>query len=287
MAMRLVGAVSEGSGPINEDGWGFAGTESDVEAAWVFDGVTGINGRGYLPGGNDAQWLVNCAHHHLARLAGSPAALPTLIALLVELLIGDWREVSAGLDLPADYDPPAACLVLVKRSGATWQAARLGDSCLLARADDGSHRIVAASPNNAFDNWLAREAEKRRAAGVPDVKRLLAEFRPQLLAGRRARNTPGGYSILEASPAAAQSAEYLDLGNPADLLLCTDGFYRAVDHYGLLGDEELIEACGAAGGVRDVLARVRAAEAADPECRKYRRFKPADDATAVMLRKIP
>lgn len=287
MAMRLVGAVSEGSGAVNEDGWGFAGSEGDIEAAWVFDGVTGINGRNYLPGGSDAQWLVGRAHGHLLKLAGSTAALPAIIAILVERLIGDWREASAGLELPADYDPPAACLVLVKRFGETWQMARLGDSCLLARADDGSHRIVAASPNNAFDNWLAREAEKRRAIGVPDVKRLLDEFRPQLLAGRRARNTPGGYSILEAAPAAGQSAEYLDLGGPSDILLCTDGFYRAVDHYGLLGDEELLEACGAAGGVRAMLEQVRAAEAADPECKKYRRFKPADDATAVMLRKHP
>jgi len=287
MAMRLVGAVSEGSGAVNEDGWGFAGSEGDIEAAWVFDGVTGINGRNYLPGGSDAQWLVGGAHGHLLKLAGSTAALPAIIAILVERLIGDWREISAGLELPADYDPPAACLVLVKRFGETWQMARLGDSCLLARADDGSHRIVAASPNNAFDNWLAREAEKRRAIGVPDVKRLLDEFRPQLLAGRRARNTPGGYSILEAAPAAGQSAEYLDLGGPSDILLCTDGFYRAVDHYGLLGDEELLEACGAAGGVRAMLEQVRAAEAADPECKKYRRFKPADDATAVMLRKHP
>ncbi len=287
MSMRLAGAVSQGSGPVNEDGWGFAGAESDVTAAWVFDGVTGINDRNYLPAGSDAQWLVGRGHGHLMRLAGSKAALPAIVASLVELLIDDWRSISRGLDLPEDYDPPAACLILAKRYGETWRAARLGDSCLLARADDGSHRIAAASPNNVFDNWLAREAEKRRAAGVPGIKALLAEFRPQLLAGRKARNTPGGYNILEASPAAAQFAEYLDLGSPSDMLLCTDGFYRAVDHYDLHGDEGLIDACAAAGGVEKVLRQVRAAEAADPECKTYLRFKPADDATAVMLRSEP
>jgi serine/threonine protein phosphatase PrpC len=283
MAMRLVGAVSEGSGAVNEDGC-FAGSEGGIEAAWIFDGVTGINGCNYLPGGSDAQWLVNRAHHHLARLAGSQSALPTLIASLVELLIVDWREISAGLEFPADYDPPAACLILVKRFGETWQMARLGDSCLLARADDGSRRIVAASPNNAFDNWLAREAEKRRAAGVPTSSGCSTS------SGRNCwRTRPATRRAATAfwRRAAARNAPNISILKPADLLLCTDGFYRAVDHYGLLGDEELIEACGAAGGVRDVLARVRAAEAADPECRKYRRFKPADDATAVMLRKLP
>ena len=285
--MRLTGAVSEGSGTVNEDGWGFFGVKGDVEAAWVFDGVTGINDRNYLPGGSDAQWLVARAQNHLPRLAGSKATLSVIVASLVQLLIDDWREVSAGLDLTEDYDPPAACLILVKRSGVTWQAARLGDSCLLARTNDGSHRILAASPNNVFDNWLAREAEKRRTAGVLDTKQLLAEFRPQLLTGRKARNTPGGYSILEASPAAAQFAEYFDLGNPSAILLCTDGFYRAVDHYGLHDDEGLIDACGRKGGVAAVLKQIRAVEAADPSCKRYLRFKPADDATAVMLQSGP
>ncbi|MGQ0486310.1 MAG: protein phosphatase 2C domain-containing protein [Hyphomicrobiales bacterium] len=285
--MRLAGAVSEGSGPVNEDGWGFAGSESDVMAAWVFDGVTGINSRNYLPAGSDAQWLVARAHYHLMKIAGSTANLPAVVGSLVELLIGDWRGISAGLDLPADYDPPAACLILAKRHDETWQAARLGDSCLLARAGDGAHKILAASPNNQFDNWLAREAEKRRLGGRVDTKALLAEFRPQLLAGRKARNRPGGYSILEASPAAMQFAEYLDLGSPSEILLCTDGFYRAADHYGIYGDEGLIDACAATGGVKAVLQQVRAAEAADPDCQRFLRFKPADDATAVMLRSGP
>ncbi len=283
MGMRLAGAVSEGSGPVNEDSWGFVGSESDVKAAWVFDGVTGINGRNYLPAGSDAQWLVARAHDHLMRLANSKDALPSIISALVQLLTGDWRDSSAGLDLPADYDPPAACLILAKRYGESWQAARLGDSCLLARARDGAHRILAASPNNVFDSWLAREAEKRRQAGRLDTKALLAEFRPQLLAGRKARNRPGGYSILEASPAAMQLVEYLELGRPSEILLCTDGFYRAVDHYGLYNDDELIDACAASGGVKTVLQQIRDAEAADPDCERFLRFKPADDATAVML----
>ena len=88
----------------------------------------------------------------------------------------------------------------MKRYGETWQALRLGDSCLLARGGDGLHMSVAASPNNAFDHWLSTEAPKRRDAGVLDIKELLAEFRPQLLQGRKSRNSPGGYSILEAKP---------------------------------------------------------------------------------------
>ena len=95
------------------------------------------------------------------------------------------------------------------------------------------------------------------------------------------RNKPGGYSVLECSEASLLMPEYTDLGHPEDILLCTDGYYRAVDHYGLFDDQALLDASSASA--EKVLAALRAAEAADPECRRFPRFKPADDATALML----
>jgi hypothetical protein len=282
--LKLVGTVTQGSGSINEDGWGFLGSADDVTAAWVFDGVTGINGRNLFPAGSDAAWLVAKAHIHLMKLAGLDLPLSDILSRLVQALMIDFKTAVEGLDIPNDYDPPAACLILVKRYGAEWKALRLGDSCLLARGNGSTHTILAASPNNAFDHWLSTEAAKRRNAGVLDIKALRDEFRPQLLQGRKLRNTPDGYSILEANPSATEFAEYLDLGTPEALLLCTDGYYRAVDHYALHSDESLLKASGEADGLDLVLRDIRALEAGDPACQKYLRFKPADDATAIVLR---
>lgn len=284
--MKLVGAVTQGSGAINEDGLGILGSAGDVSAAWIFDGVTGINGQNFLGGGTDAAWLVAKAHDRLKALAGRDLPLRDTLAKLVQYLIADFKAATKGLDLPGDYDPPAACLTIVKRCGGGWQALRLGDSCLLARGSDGAHISVAASPNNAFDHWLSKEALKRRDAGMLDIKELLAEFRPQLMQGRKLRNSPGGYGILEASPAAVEFAEYFELGNSREILLCTDGYYRAVDYYGLHSDESLLEASLVSGGVDSVLDSIRSVEASDPACIKYLRFKPADDATAMALRKF-
>jgi Protein phosphatase 2C len=283
--LKLAGAVTQGSGAINEDGLGFIGSAGDVSAAWIFDGVTGINRQNFLGHGTDAAWFVSKAHDHVRALAGLDLSMREILAKLVQALIVDFKAAVKDLDIPADYDPPAACLTLVKRYGRTWQALRLGDSCLLARGSDGAHISVAASPNNAFDHWLSREALKRRDAGMLDIKELLAEFRPQLMQGRKLRNSPGGYSILEASPSAAEFAEYFDLGTPREILLCTDGYYRAVDYYALHSEESLLDASLASGGVDSVLDRIRSVEASDPACVKYLRFKPADDATAVALRK--
>lgn len=279
--MRLLGAVTEGSGAVNEDGFGWLGTPEDVSAAWIFDGVTGINRRNDLGEGTDARWLVTRADARIRMLAARDMPLDALLAELVAGLIADFAAASAAVDLPRDYDPPAACLILVKRYGARWQALRLGDSCLLVRDGDGRQRIHAASPNNAFDHWLTREVRTRRDAGMLDIKALLAEFAPQLKEGRAKRNRPDGYSILEASRDALAMPEIIDIGQPAQMLLCTDGYYRAVDHYGLHDAAGLMEA--SAAGVEAVLAALRAAEASDPDCRHFPRFKPADDATAVML----
>lgn len=282
--MRLAGAVTDGSGAVNEDGFGVIARGDRIKAAWVFDGVTGINGGNLLPAGSDARWLVEKAHGHLQELAASDTPLMDILTQLVDRLIDDWDTATAGMEMQSSYDPPAACLILVKRYDDGWQALRLGDSCLLVEAAGGGHQIVAASPNNAFDHWLANEAKRRRDAGVLDIKALLAEFRPQLIAARRKRNLPDGYSILEADRAALRMPEVMTLGWPRAMLLCTDGFYRAADHYNLYTDELLMKACGAPGGVEQVLAEVRSSERGDPNCIRYLRFKPADDATAVMLR---
>lgn len=279
--MRLMGAITEGSGAVNEDGLGYAGSTDDVSAAWIFDGVTGINGRNHLPGGSDAHWLVARAHERLSELAAGQLDLADLLAELVTGLIADWNNATADLDLPRDYDPPAACLVLVKRYQDGWQSLRLGDSCLLARRADGGTDVLAASPNNVFDHWLAREARKRRDKGILDIKALLAEFAPQLRAGRARRNRPDGYSILECSRDSLAMPEITKLGWPAEILLCTDGYYRAVDHYGLHDNGTLLDA--SARSVSKVLAELRAVEAADADCLRFPRFKPADDASAVML----
>ncbi len=281
--MRLQGAVTQESGAINEDGFGTIGPLENISAAWIFDGVTGINGQHYLPGSSDAKWLVERAHSHLLKLSLGEMLLADILSALVEALVLDWSLVSADLHLPPDYDPPAACLTMVKRYGRSWQAVRLGDSSLLAQQEDGSITAFPASSNNSFDRWISAEANKRRAMGINNVSELMAEFRPHLLAARNGRNTADGYSILEADPVATRFAEFLHLGEPTAILLCTDGFYRAVDHYGLYNDPSLMARCMERDSVVDVLKEIRVAEASDPLCEKYFRFKAADDATALAL----
>ncbi len=281
--MRLAGSVSAGSGAYNEDAAGHVMRDGRVIAAWVFDGVTGINGRNYLPAVTDAAWLVERAGEHLQSLAGQDIALPELLARLVDKLQDDWRAVSHGLTLPEGYDIPAACLAFVKEYADGWQAFRLGDSMLLV--EDETVRLVPPpdSDLHSLEMYLREEARRRRAHGLSDFQALLKEFHPRLMESRRARNTAQNHSILVADRNSLNCPEFMALGRPQSLLLCTDGFYRAVDNYSLMDNAGLVAACKPTGGVHKVLHDIRRTEASDPNCERFLRFKPADDASAVML----
>lgn len=262
--MRLAGALTEGSGTVNEDGFGVSASGGDVSAAWVFDGVTGINGRNYLPAGSRCRLAGGPRPCASARSGGQGPRPPgNSGAAGGGSLWRTGKRFSPRSTCRPATDPPAACLILAKRYGSRWQALRLGNSCLLAEGHDGA-LMLACPAEGGFDQWLAREARVRRALGETDTKALLAEFRPQLKAARARRNQPGGYSVLECSEAALRMPDYLDLGAPARLLLCTDGYYRAVDHYGLFDAKGLVDA--SSGNVERVLADLRRTEAGDPQC---------------------
>ena len=62
----------------------------------------------------------------------------------------------------------------------------------------------------------------------------------------------------------------------------TDGYEAAVDDYALFTPAELMAA--AQTDIRAPLDAARAVEAADPACVRFPRFKPSDDATAILVR---
>ena len=255
-----------------------------MTAAWVFDGVTGINDRHYLSGASDAQWIVERAEHHLRSLVVSNRPLPDILSDLVTRLAEDYGKATQGKAIPANYDSPAACLILAKLYQDGWKVLRLGDSILLSEAaGQVTHHPLPPSDLHDLESELRQEARRRRDKGPVDFKALLNEFKPRLVANRQRRNTPGSYGILVPDRSSLNMPEVIDLGRPESILLCTDGFYRAVDTYGCYDDAGLMSACRMEGGVEKVLQQIRAIEASDPDCQQHLRFKPADDASAVLL----
>jgi len=73
-----------------------------------------------------------------------------------------------------------------------------------------------------------------------------------------------------------------DAASGTRVLLCTDGFYRLVDMYRLLDDEELIRSA-LDQGLATLLRRLRGFEADAAEDARYGRFKTSDDAAALLV----
>jgi Protein phosphatase 2C len=281
--VKIVSALTDAGGTHNEDAFGFIEKHGQVESAWVLDGVTGINEKSILPAATDAVWFVDRVQFHLHLLAASEKNLPEILAQLTDHLIADWQAATKDLQVPLDYDLPACCLLMVQKSHAGWQAMRLGDSFLLSKSGTMRNHPAPASNLAALEQLLKTEARQRRSAGLYDFKELLAEFSQQMLANRRSRNTPGSYSVLEPTLRSLDMPQFIDLGHPADIILCTDGFYRCVDHYGLHNDQSLNDACDTQSGSETLLNAMRSVERDDADCKTYPRFKPQDDATVLKL----
>lgn len=279
MKLRLAGQISGGSGAVNEDAVGYVGDPDDVEAAWALDGVTGINDVSLMPAGSDAQWLVARIDTHLRALIPRAPSPENLMSELINRLIED--QASALRDLPGNYDPPAACIAAVCRVAGQWHALRLGDCRLLADDARGLCRMVEFA-NDGFDHWITTEAMRLRANGLSKLKDLALAMQPALFADRRRRNRPGGYGVIEADQRCLAFAEYMPLTEPSGVLLASDGFFRLVDCYDELSEAELL-ARGKAGEAAALYDRLRRIESDDPGCLRFPRFKPADDASAIVL----
>jgi hypothetical protein len=284
-SFRPLTAATQPGSKVNEDGYGYwpAGAP---RAAWVLDGVTGINDRALLPGPSDAAWFVAQAQEALPALLSALPDMPAadLVAALVCEL--ERRQAAAWLDARgADgRETPAASFALVRLVGSEIEVLRLGDCLVLIEAADGTvtvldHPVLAAIEAETRSTLLAL-----RATGTTDPKQVFAAMLPQLRAQRMRRNLLDGYGVLAAEQSCLPMVhvDRMPAHDVRRILLASDGFYRLVDHYNAASDAELVRRT-AELGAEALLTQLRAIEAADPLATTFPRLKIADDATALLI----
>jgi hypothetical protein len=278
-------AATQPGAKINEDGYGHWPAAAPY-AAWVLDGVTGINDRTLLPGPSDAAWFVAQVQEVLPALLSEAPDRPAadLIGALVDELerrqSAAWRD-ARGAD---GCETPAASFALIRLIGLEIEVLRLGDCLVLMEASDGTvtvmdHPVLAAIEAESREALLAL-----RARGTTDPKEAFAALLPQLRAQRRRRNLADGYGVLAAERSCLPMLHVDRMSARAvrRVLLASDGYYRLVDHYGAASDAELVRRT-AELGADAMLQHLRAIEAADPLATQFPRLKIADDATALLM----
>jgi len=270
LRLSLIDAVSDPgrAGRANEDGWGTAG-----HFAWIIDGATGLGDAPLLDAPSDAAWLTAVVSEALAEGAEKPGDPSELLATAAA--IAEARFLAERRRAPSErYEIPTCAVLLARFEEEGVTTVDLGDCGLYLSAGGTIHRVGGTEAGRALEKANAERLMKGGGGRGPEVMALLR-------AVRNRANTPGGYAILAPDADSARRARRNFLPAREGLaILLTDGFEAAVEDYALLTPQELAARAAALGGV---LAALRAVERDDPDCTRYPRFKPSDDATAVAL----
>jgi hypothetical protein len=252
-----------------------------AHTAWMLDGATQI-GEPKLDDESDARWLVAGLDDQLRRrLEQSPASgLKQLVADATQAIAD--RVSGAGVTWP-EVAPSCTCaLVQIRDDRLVYLI--LGD-VTVALKRQGKLQILTDDRLQQSDRVALDALAELQADGVPfdEARRRVA---PIVRESRKKMNTPGAYWVLSLDPGAVDHAVMGSLGVDvgSSLLLATDGFARAVNLMSLYPTwEELFEELGHKS-LADVIDRLRRTEESDPDCIRFRRLAPKDDATAALLK---
>jgi hypothetical protein len=280
--LEICAALSEAGSQINEDVAGFT-----KDCAWVIDGATGI-GETLTSGPSDASWFAKTADATLKDILSCDNAIPTpqlLRRVIRHCADAFQREASR---LPVDrYEYPSAAIALVRVRPGGLELTTLGDCRIIYRNTDGIAQMFGTSRVGFFERRTLDLAHRllRKEPNLTTGE-LRTRLSPQLRENRLAMNRPGGYWVLGIDEAAVDHIDQTVIPfDDGPVALASDGFLRLLDLFEAVAPDAFLEIRNDAQA-RSRLPELRRLEAADPDCRKFLRVKPSDDASLVVVRGI-
>jgi len=251
--------------------------------AAVFDGATGL-GEQILPVDSDAAWIARRGAEGL--ILHEAANLPPRETLRRAAADAEKQFLELRLRPPAEtYEIPFSSMMFVSAQQSGIEALWFGDCAALVKAPGEPARIVgdALDKRAAEAARVAKLAAARNLAPTAGVSR--AEYLPALRAARNRVNTVEGSWAFSPDARCADHAQSLAFAAPTgtQMLLVSDGFLALASDYNRYDADGLLEAASSEG-LRALYNELRDIENADPEGRKFPRFKKSDDATAVLLK---
>jgi hypothetical protein len=237
----------------------------------VLDGVSARTDTGCSHG---TTWFADHLGSATAKLAASTdLSLQDALAGAIEAVAG--KHPTCDLSHPAT---PSAAVAILRMTDIVEYLV-LADVTIALDLNGAVHTVVddrvtatAKAERKAADRYPIGTAEKRRA--------LLAMKQAELAT----RNQPGGYWVAAADPKAAHYALTGDvtLASTRRTAVLTDGAARIVNMYQSLNWLELLDQLECPGPA-EVVRRIRAIEASDPDGMRWPRNKRSDDATIAFI----
>jgi hypothetical protein len=272
MGLRILDTVSEpGGAKPNEDRNGY-----NRDAAWVIDGATDVYPEAFLPAVNDVHYLVDSLNDRLARTLDAASDPETALTKASAEVSGDIHE----LGFPSDRVHPTCSLGVAIDHGKTLEFARIGDATLIA--------VGAGTTELSTTFYNQREIAAVAAAGPRglasrDARDALLRRRSEYITGVH----PEGVFSGDPSAVLRIHRTHLDWGAVRHVLLCTDGFARAITDYGLYASwRDLIDAA-LSDSLAAIAKAIREVEHHPEASASNAHFKRSDDLAAVLCEKNP
>ncbi|WP_432118708.1 protein phosphatase 2C domain-containing protein [Streptomyces sp. bgisy032] len=251
---------------LNEDRYGFC-----ERAAWVIDGATDLELDSYLPAPSDVQWLVDRVSTLL------PSAVSNRdyqgARNLLRSLSKEIGEEMKQLGFPSDRIHPTCSIGLLLAGADGIELARIGDPTCLAFG----HLEIELS-TTFFGRREAQAIEQANGADLSDLNSRDG------IRERRKRYIKGAFpeSVFSGHPEAVLRIQVksIQLDCARHILLCTDGFARAVVDYEIYPDWPTLLEVALESGLKSVLTKIRMYEA---DGKGAVHFKRSDDVTALLV----
>jgi hypothetical protein len=251
------------------------------QAAWIFDGASGI-GPGVIPGApSDPYWLVQAMNAAIKAHWRDEAPTKALLMSAAQQVIAQFAHAVTN-PAPPLIDRPTACWLMARLWDGGLELSTVGDCQLIHSGARGVFHFggdlgdVAAPVRQAL-----AQLKQARVAAEDLVQRLLPLEREV----RAKANIEGGYAIVDLTTRWIDRIEQKRVSISAGdrILLMTDGLYRLIDTFNRYSAETLI-AAALRDGLQPLYDELRALEADDETCEAFPRAKVRDDVAAALLR---
>lgn len=269
---------ADGAGSVCEDL-----VNASEHGAWVLDGSSGAERAGITDAASDGRWYVDRFDDALQRRLGSDARLPDIARRCVEEVSRDYRRFEGTEDVSVTEQPLAAGAV-VHATEESLEFLLSADCDLVVRRRSGEIEVFFGDGPRKLDAALLDEIRRRKREEGLSHEQARAETRELIVENRRQLNTPGGYWAFSLDDRSADHARgsTLDPTTVDRVALFSDGFERLFENYEALSYAGLFDLVDAEG-IQSPIERLRDIEQADPDCRRYPRVKPSDDAALAVV----
>ncbi|XVQ87924.1 protein phosphatase 2C domain-containing protein [Microbispora siamensis] len=249
---------------------------SSGNLAWVVDGATDFTQERTLPGDSNVQWLVNLVDQRLREIGRTNefTGVRTVLEGLGEEVRRRLAEVApAGL-----RNHPCCSIGVAVLLPDRLELGRIGDATLIAYR----RSQVVCEVSTAFFDRREADAVERSRTERQSRQEIIGEMFARRLEYIKGAHSESVFSGHREAVLKIHSA-ILSLDRVDSVLLCTDGFARAIADYALFPDWQGLRRCADEKGLDEITSRIRRHESHPDSATQTPKFKNADDLAAVLV----